>query len=231
MAIDLDGQRAMVLRALSGAMRHNAMARRKLLGVTGAALAAATDADRSVRTAPTMAAVDRYTGVLYQALDHATLTGDTRRRLHEDVVILSGLWGLVSPTDPLPDYKLKMGASLGRLGRLSGWWRDPLSERLLERAHGQNVWNLLPREHDAAVRAPGLRQWSVTFLEPGPGGALVAVAHWNKLLKGALVRHLLEHPATTPSDLEEWEHPLGFVLDPARESVDGPRVRLAFVRS
>jgi hypothetical protein len=34
-----------------------------------------------------------------------------------------GLWGVVAPRDPIPDYKLKMGASIGRLGKLSTWWR------------------------------------------------------------------------------------------------------------
>jgi hypothetical protein len=230
MAIDLDRQRTRVVRSLSSAMRANAPTRAKLLGVKGVALAAATEADRSVRTAPTLPAIERYTGVLYEALDHATLSSDARSRLGSAVVIVSGLWGLVTPTDPVPDYKLKIGASLGPVGRLSTFWRAPLSERVLELARGRVVWNLLPKEHDAALRAPGVAQHSVTFLEPGPGGDLVAVAHWNKLLKGALVRHLLEHPATTAADLVDWDHPQGFRLDPARQVVEGDVVRLAFVR-
>lgn len=230
MAINLDRQRTRVIRSLSAAMRANTASRAKLLGVKGVALAAATEADRSIRTAPTLPAIERYTGVLYTELDHATLSAAARSRLATAAVIVSGLWGLVVPTDPVPDYKLKMGASLGPLGRLSTWWRAPLSEQLVTLAAGRPVWNLLPNEHDAALRAPGLLQRSVTFFEPGPTGELVAVAHWNKLLKGALVRHLVEHPDATPSDLADWHHPQGFRLDPARQVVDGDRVRLAFVR-
>ena len=51
------------------AMRAAEPARRKLLGVKGDALAAATAANRAVRTGPTMPAIERYTGVLYDALD------------------------------------------------------------------------------------------------------------------------------------------------------------------
>lgn len=231
MAVDLDAQRLRVARALRGAMRSDVATRGRLLGVKGAALAAATHADRTTATSPTMPAIERYTGVLYEALDHASLAAPARRRLAREVLILSGLWGAVAPLDPIPDYKLKMGASLPRLGRLSTWWRAPLSERVSALARGRTVWNLLPNEHDAALELTGVPQCSVTFLEPDRRGELVAVAHWNKALKGALVRYLVEHPGTTPEDLADWEHPAGFRLDPRRQVVEGDRVRLALVRT
>ncbi len=230
MAVDLDAQRARVARALRGAMRANAGTRSRLLGVGGDALAAATAANRAVATSATRPAIERYTGVLYDALDHATLPAGARRRL-PSVLVVSGLWGLVGPADPIPDYKLKMGASLGRFGRLATWWRGPVSERAQERADGATVWNLLPQEHAAAVDLGDRRQLSVTFLEPNTRGELVAVSHWNKSLKGALVRHLLEHPTTDPDDLADWDHPAGYRLDPSRTVEEGPRVRLAMVRA
>jgi cytoplasmic iron level regulating protein YaaA (DUF328/UPF0246 family) len=233
MAVDLDDERARVVRALARAMRGSTAARSALLGVSGDALAAATNADRSVTTGPTRHAIERYTGVLYEALDVAGLPAGARRRLPEAVMIFSGLWGLVAPGDPIPDYKLKMGASLPGLGRLSTWWRPAVSARLAEVASVRRMWNLLPKEHDAAWTAPsGLAQVSVEFLEPARrDGRLVAVAHWNKFLKGALVRHLLEHPRTTPRDLVDWRHPSGFRLDPARTTTDGERTTLRLVRS
>jgi hypothetical protein len=232
MAVDLDEERLLVMRALVRAVRGNAAARAGLLGVKGDALVAATRADRTVASAGTRPAIERYTGVLYDALDAPGLPASARRRLPASVLIVSGLWGLVAPTDPIPDYKLKMGASLPGLGRLSTWWRPALSVRLADVARGRRVWNLLPREHDAAWAAPsGLAQVSVEFLEPARDGRLVAVSHWNKFLKGALVRHLLEHPRTTPGDLLGWEHPSGFRLDPTRTTTDGDRTTLRLVRS
>ena len=69
--------------------------------------------------------------VLYDAIDPRSMSAMHRRRLDASVVIVSGLWGLVTPRDPIPDYKLKMGVRLGRLGRLAlidpvGLWRDDL---------------------------------------------------------------------------------------------------------
>jgi len=230
MVLDLDDGRAVVLDALVRAMRGSEAARGKLLGVKSSALAAATEADRHARSAPTMPAIERYTGVLYDALDHRSLGATRRRRLDASVLIFSGLWGAVAPADPIPDYKLKMGASLLRLGKLSAWWRNDLSAAIAERAAGRTVWNLLPQEHAAAWEAPGgLAQYSARFLERRADGSLAAVSHRNKFLKGALVRFLLANPGAGPDDLSGWELPVGYRFDAARTEDDRGATVLTFV--
>jgi hypothetical protein len=213
LSIDLDAQRKAAIRGLAAAMKGDETSRAKLLDVKGTALAAATAANRAVAKAPTMPAIDRYTGVLYDALDHRSLGAVQRRRLDASVVIFSGLWGAVMPADPIPDYKLKMGAALTPMGKLSTWWRETLSARLTELAAGRHVWNLLPNEHAAAWQPPAdLEQWTVRFLQHR-NGKLATVSHDNKSLKGALVRFLLANPAAEPSDLAGWKHPAGYRLD------------------
>jgi uncharacterized protein len=233
MAVDLDEERSRVIHALGSALQDDPAARSKLLGVKSAALEAATQAGLTVRTAPTMRAIERYSGVLYGALDPSSLSTGQRRRLDAGVLIVSGLWGLVAPGDRIPDYKLKMGATLPSLGRLSTWWRPSVSAALADRSVGRVVWNLLPKEHDAAWARDGLRcraVYTVRFLERRADGSLTAVAHWNKFLKGALVRFLLEDPTADPGRLERWRHPSGYVFDPSRtEEADGATV-LSFVQ-
>lgn len=230
MSLALDDQRATVLTALATAMRAPEPARSALLGVKGKALLAATAANLDARIAPTVPAIERYTGVLYDALDHRSLAAAHRKRLNACVLIFSGLWGAVSPSDPISDYKLKMGAALPRVGKLSTWWRTDLSAALAERAAGRTVWNLLPNEHAAALDLPaGLAQITVRFLEQRADGSLSAVSHWNKYLKGALVRYLLANPAAGPADLRTWTHPSGFRLDPKLTERRGDQTVLSLV--
>ena len=211
-------------------MRRSQAVRSSLLRVKGIALAAATESNLTVATSPTMPAIARYTGVLYEALDHRSLSAAHRRRLDGNVVIVSGLWGLVTPADAIPDYKLKIGAKLGRLGTLSTWWRAELSAALSTAAADRPVWNLLPNEHAAAWRAPaGMHQWSVRFLESGRDGSLTVVSHRNKLLKGALVRFLLANPSADRDDLADWDHPMGFRYDPSLDAEHAGITTLAFV--
>ncbi len=173
-----------------------------------------------VAHSPTMPAIERYTGVLYKELAYSTLTPGTRRRIDNSVLIVSALWGLVSPRDPIPVYRLTMHANLPGMGRLSTWWRPRLTEALATVAAGRVVWDLLPNEHSAAwspASVPVRRRITVRFVDRN--GA--TVSHWNKLLKGSLVRFVTEAGLTDPRGLVEFAHPSGYLLDPAQSDLDG----------
>ena len=202
MSVDLDERRVELVAALARAMKGNESARAALLGVKGTALAAATGANRSLKDAPTMPAIDRYTGVLYAALDAGSLGARARTRLDRSVLVVSGLWGLVAPGDPIPDYKLKMGASLPGIRKLSTWWRPAIDERLgallQARPRRTPVWNLLPNEHAAA--------WSGAV---DTGGARLSRRGFRDRL----------HPCRTP----RLEVPSGGAPTPSSPSAGWPR--------
>ncbi len=174
---------------------------------------------------PTRKAIDRYTGVLYRELDASSLDADSRRRLRRDVLIVSGLWGLVSPADPIPDYRLKMSARVEGIGPLARWWRDPVTEALAPRVRRAVVWDLLPSEHSAAVDWKSLepfRRITVRFLDQRGQ----VVSHWNKLLKGSIVRWLVEGGGPEPEALAAFHHPQGYELDETETVIDGRHVAL-----
>jgi cytoplasmic iron level regulating protein YaaA (DUF328/UPF0246 family) len=158
--------------------------------------------------------MERYTGVLYRELDWASLPVAARRRGASQVRTVSGLWGLVAPDDPIPPYRLKMSARLPDLGRLSTWWRPRLAPVVASLTEGRVVWDLLPIEHVAAMdwsaAAPAERV-TVRFVDAQDR----TVSHWNKLLKGALVRWVLTEQPEGPDDLRHFEHPLGYRYDPS----------------
>ena len=186
-------------------------------------LAALDPAGDGVRAAPTRRAIDRYTGVLYRELDAASLPTADRRRLTSTTLVASGLWGLVGPNDPIPDYRLKMGAALPPLGRMATWWRPRLTAALQDRLAGRVVWDLLPNEHAAAwdpSQVAVARRITVRFVSAD--GA--TVSHWNKLLKGSLVRHLVATGLTDPEGLAAFDHPIGYRFDPAATVVHGRHV-------
>lgn len=164
--------------------------------------------------------MERYTGVLYRELDWPTLPTPARARGDQQVRTVSGLWGLVAPTDPIPAYRLKMSAALPDLGRLSTWWRPRLAPVLADLVEDRVVWDLLPNEHSAAIdwASPSPRQRiTVRFVDRSDR----TVSHWNKLLKGALVRWILTARPTGATDLEGFNHPLGYRLDPSASNLTG----------
>ena len=234
----LDRTRRQVMAGLVDAMGQPEAARSKLLGVKGAALAAATAENLDLRRAPTMPAIDRFTGVLYDALDAPSLPKRARTRLGRDVVIFNGVFGALMPGDPIPDHKLKMQAILPGIGNISTLWRAPLTDALLPMVSGRVLWNLLPKEHDNAWVCPTAsttRTMSVRFLDEQPRAPrtprrFTTVNHWNKLLKGALVRHILLTGADEPDALGGFTHPEGYVYEAGLTEVIDGRVMISMVR-
>ncbi|MFZ9697120.1 MAG: YaaA family protein [Ilumatobacteraceae bacterium] len=162
-----------------------------LLGVGGKHLERAQAANTALVGAPTLAAAERYIGVVWDHLDLAGLTVAQRERALSRIIIPSGLMGASLGGDPVPDYRLKMGARLpGFGGTLAKWWRDAVSDAINEYARGCLVVDLLPAEHRAAY-SPDPQRVSghviVDLLTPtGKAGG-----HDAKAAKGRLARHLL----------------------------------------
>ncbi len=162
----------------------------KLLGVGGAHLLRAQSANAALLGAPVLPAGERYTGVVWDHLDLAGLPPEARRRASASIAVVSGLLGVVSVDDPVPDYRLKMGASLAPLGRLATWWRPAVTDAIDTWARRRFVVDLLPNEHRAAWAPDGasrLRGVSVSFVERNGKVA----GHDAKAAKGRLARHVL----------------------------------------
>jgi cytoplasmic iron level regulating protein YaaA (DUF328/UPF0246 family) len=129
------------------------------------------------------------------------------------VLIFSGLYGVVGPADPLPDHRLKMGDTVPGVGRPGAYWRPLVTEALAERLKGAVVWDLLSGEYEAAwtpSKVPLKRRITARFVDAEGR----TVSHWNKLLKGALVRHVLTEQPASAAALTSFDHPLGYQYDP-----------------
>lgn len=187
----LGARRAEVATALADARGGS----EALLGVGGKHLERARHANRALIGAPTLPAAQRYTGVVWDHLDLEGMTATQRGRAMTRIIVPSGLMGASLAGDPVPDYRLKMGARpAGFGGTMAKWWHDAVSEAINHYARGCVVIDLLPNEHRAAY-SPDVALISdhviVDLVTPtGKAGG-----HDAKAAKGRLARHLL---LTTP---------------------------------
>jgi uncharacterized protein len=203
----------------------------RLLGVRGPHLARALAEWEALDAAPTTPAAERYTGVVWGALDVPALGRAARRRLERRVLVPSGLWGLLAATDPVPAYRLKMGARVPPLGSLAALWRPLVTPLVDERAASGWVIDLLPAEYGAVIdgsRFTRARHLRVDLVEEGPRGRRSA-GHAGKRLKGMLARAILESGAASPRAVAALEVP-GLVLGSRSIPRSGPAA-LTFVRT
>ncbi len=170
----------------------------------------------ALRTAPTMPAVDRYTGVLYDALDAASLDAPARRWLGAHVLIHSAPFGPVAALDAIPAYRLGAAASLPGLPALRRVWAGPVTAALADAAPAF-VLDLRSEAYVGLGPVPaGVAGAYVRVVSPGPDGAVRALNHFNKHAKGALVRRLAtERPRiASASGLLRWAEQAGLQMRP-----------------
>ncbi|HET6167621.1 MAG TPA: peroxide stress protein YaaA [Marmoricola sp.] len=181
-----------------------------------------------LHTAPTARADRVYTGVLYDALDLATLDAAARRRATRWLVIMSSLLGAVRPNDPIPAYRLSGGTRLPGPGIVSAHWRAHLGPVLADAAGGSLVIDLRSSAYATFWRpdpAAADRVATVRVLHQ-VGDRRTVVSHFNKATKGRLVRALLSDGGTPtgPAQLAEQLRDLGWTVEAGQSTRTGQQL-------
>jgi uncharacterized protein len=147
-------------------------------------------------TSPTRPAVERYTGVLYDALAVRAMTRAQRSRAGRRLAVGSALFGLVRAEDPIPAYRLSAGSALPGLPTLRAMWKPALSPVLA--AVDELVVDLRSGSYAALAPVPGAVTLEV--LSERPDGSRSVVSHFNKAHKGRVAR-LLALSTAEPTDV------------------------------
>ena len=159
------------------------------------------EANRELRTSPTMPALHRYTGVLFDALSAPTLPELAWDRL----AVGSALFGVVRAGDLIPRYRLSGGTKL--------------DERTMRSRRGRLITEALAEE-DFVV---DLRSGAYQQLGRVPGAVTVrvekdgkVVSHFNKHYKGELARVLASTPvaAASAADVVDIARAAGLHISP-----------------
>lgn len=174
-----------------------------------------------LRTAGARPAGEIYTGVLYDALDLASLDPTAKRRAARSLLVFSGLWGAVGITDRIPSYRCSMGVKLPGLGALGAFWRTPMASAMPEAAGDGLVLDLRSSAYAAAWKPKGEvadRTATVRVLHSQLVDGVEkrsVVSHFNKATKGRIVRSLLETGTQpkNPAELVEALRGLGHVVE------------------
>jgi len=157
----------------------------------------------ALRTAPVMPAIERYTGVLYDALDVSTLGDAALARL----AVGSALFGVVRAGDLIPRYRVSGGSKVG--GKtMKAWWGTSVTDVLGDQGF---VVDMRSGAYQQLGPVPGALTVRVEQADTGK-----VVSHFNKQYKGELARALAPHDATCAEDVADIASAAGFDV-----SVDG----------
>ena len=164
-------------------------------------------------SAPTMRALDRYTGTLYGALhgrglkgtptENNSLTTDEVARAKSTVLIQSAMFGLIPATDLIPEYKINATKRLNGVN-LKHLWAEA-HEAIWPRLAGGIIIDLRSNTYaDLAPIPEALTSYKVTVYVEREDGSREQLNHFNKKAKGQLVRAALV-AANAPQTIKDLQ--------------------------
>jgi hypothetical protein len=142
--------------------------------------------NRELPSSPTLPALARYTGVLFDALDIGSMTTAQLRNAQRRLAIASALFGLVRGSDPVPAYRLSAASTLPGIGSLRRFWRPRLEPVLA--GVDELVVDLRSGPYAQLARAEGAVV--IKVVTENAAGVRTAISHHNKAYKGRLARTL-----------------------------------------
>ncbi|GAA3293107.1 MULTISPECIES: YaaA family protein [Dactylosporangium] len=177
----------------------------------GAGQGAEVERNARLESAATQTAGKVYTGVLYDALDLDSLDAKAKSRAGRELLIFSGLWGVVGLRDRIPPYRCSIGVKLPAVGVLAAHWKRALKEPLDALVGDELVLDLRSSAY-ASMWTP-TNAVTVKVLHGGK-----VVSHFNKATKGRIVRALLTSGVRprTSAKLTEALKSLGYRVEEPR---------------
>lgn len=139
-------------------------------------------------------AILRYSGVAYDALDFSSLPENAQKYLGKNLLIFSNVFGVVSATDNLPNYKLKQGEKAGTIDTAL-WYEKILKEPLDVALANESVLDLRAGFYDKFYK-PSVEYATFTFLKNGK-----IVSHFAKHYRGLVLRECALRQAATVDEL------------------------------
>ncbi len=151
----------------------------------------------SIVNKPAMKAIERYTGVAFDALEYTLLNNKEQKYCDENIILFSNLFGPLRADDLIPDYKFKQGSELPSINVIKEYKnviQEPLNQFL-----GDEVVDLRAGFYDKFYK-PAANTITYKFLKDGK-----VVSHWAKFYRGNIVKQLAKNNIESFGELMNME--------------------------
>lgn len=171
-----------------------------------------------------------FTGEVYRGIDAKTLDKNAVDYLQKNHRMLSGLYGLLKPSDKVMLYRLEMGRNFEfeDYKNLYDFWSDKITDQLSsELKKNEILLNLASNEYFKVVNRKKLNAKVIDFdfYQIQPNGKLKAIVVYTKHARGLVVRYCAENNVKNLKELKAFNYE-GYVLNDELSTEN----KLVFVR-
>jgi hypothetical protein len=155
-------------------------------------------------------AVYAFNGDVYRGLDAYTIPEGKIEVLQNTVRILSGLYGLLKPTDLMQPYRLEMGTKfpIGAKKNLYEFWKKDITNALNEELEDDELFlNLASNEYFKAIDTKSLKVPVITAnFKEFKNGQYKMISFFAKAARGMMARYIVDTNAKTIDDLKGFNY-------------------------
>ncbi len=147
---------------------------------------------------PLMEAVERYQGVAYDYLEYEKLGEDAKNYIKQNTIIFSNLYGPIYAGDPIANYKVKQGNSIGDI-EPDKYYKDRFSYQLDLLFSNDDILDLRAGYYDKFYK-PNKAYTTLKFLKGGK-----VVSHWAKAYRGLVLKAVANADIQNIDDFKKLE--------------------------
>ncbi len=148
-----------------------------------------------------------FIGEVYRGLDIASLSQDELTKANEQILILSGLYGVLKPSDLIYPYRLEMGTRFSPLEEqtnLYQFWNDKVAKAITkELSKGEIIVNLASHEYFKVIGQTKMKNRIITpTFKEFKNGKFSIVMMYAKHARGAMARYLIQNELNDINELK-----------------------------
>lgn len=149
-----------------------------------------------------------FNGEVYRGLDAESLDENAQDYLNQNLFILSGLYGILKPSDRVMLYRLEMGSKLDVKGskNLYGFWKETLTDFVNSKMKKNEILlNLASNEYAKVLDSKNLKgqKIDVEFYDY-KNGELKQIMVFFKQARGAMAKFCAENNVSTLDEVKNF---------------------------
>jgi len=139
-----------------------------------------------------------FSGEVYRGLEIASLNSEELEFANQNLRILSGMYGILKPTDLIYPYRLEMGTRFSPIDEqknLYEFWKDKIAKTLKKELEKEEVLvNLASHEYFKSVDIQQIKNRIITpVFKEFKNGKFSIVMMYAKHARGAMARYLIQN--------------------------------------
>lgn len=174
-------------------------------------------------------AVYAFSGDVYRGLDAYNIPEEKIDTLQNTVRIISGLYGVLKPTDLIQPYRLEMGTKfpVGKNKNLYEFWKRQITKTINdELKDGELFLNLASNEYFKAIDTKALKVPVITAsFKDFKNGEYKMIMTFAKQARGFMARYIIDTNAETIDDIKGFNYEGYHFSEPMSTKTD-----LVFIR-